>query len=60
MSLTTAERTAKHRAKRLAEGWVILHCTIPPEAAQALAEATKDGKTKAEAVSEALLRGHHE
>jgi len=54
--MTNAERIAKHRAKRKAEGWIIVHCQIPPKAAKILAGRTLNGlRTQSEVLAEALL-----
>ena len=56
MDMTNAERIAKHRAKRKAEGWIIVHCQIPPKAAKILAGRTLNGlRTQSEVLAEALL-----
>ena len=55
MTHNTTERTARHRAKRKAEGWTILHCQLPPDASKVLADAVTDKQwTKAEIVAHAL------
>lgn len=52
---TSSERVAAHRAKRLAEGWAIVHCQIPPDAARCLAGLVHDREsTRAEVVADAL------
>lgn len=54
--MTSAERIAKHRAKRKAEGWIIVHCQLPPKAAKVLAGRLLNGlRTQAEVIAEALL-----
>lgn len=53
--LTPQERQAAHRARRAAAGYVALNCSIGPAAAAALDKLVKEGRTKAEAVSAALI-----
>lgn len=52
---TAAERQRAHRARRTAAGYMILHCELSPEAAAALDKLTGEGRTKAAAVSAALV-----
>jgi len=57
---TSSERVAAHRAKRLAEGWAIVHCQIPPDAAKCLADLTARQKfaatktTRADIIARAI------
>ena len=52
---TATERTRAHRARRAIAGFKILHCELPPEAVEALDKLTGEGRTKAQAVSAALI-----
>ncbi len=60
MTLTQVQRTANHRRRRLAAGWTILHCQLPPETANILAGIVKNtGLSRAEVIAR-LIKNYDE
>ncbi len=54
----SAKRTAKHRARRQAEGWTFVHCQIPRDCSRILADmVVSTGMTKAEIITR-LIRAY--